>query len=114
MTCLIAVRGPNGIENRPYNCVFAFMENEPVVLAAKPFFTDLSKVEPFQLPSWVLLTHADFRLTLGFTEIYLNIFCGALMDEVCTHPLSCSFFSIRAPEESLSHSNPVLSISTDS
>ena len=51
MTCLIAFNGPMGIAKRPYTCVFAFMENEPVVLDANPGLVVLSKVEPFHKPS---------------------------------------------------------------
>ena len=106
--------GPKGIGSKPYICVFAFSEKEPVVLAAKPFLIDLSNVESFQIPSWVSLTQADLRLILGLIEIYLNNFCGAFILEVWIHPLFFSLFLINASEESLIQIYLALSIFTDS
>jgi hypothetical protein len=82
--------------------VLALIAKEPVVRAAKPCFCDLSNVEPFQIPSCVSLTQADFKLKLGLIEIYLNNFWGAFMLDVWTHPSFFSFCSNRLPLGSLS------------
>ena len=83
--------------------MLALKEKEPVVLAAKPSLIDSSNFEPFHIPSFVLLTHADLIFTLGLIEMYLNIFWGALILEVCIHPSFFSLLLTSVPSESLFH-----------